>query len=159
MKHWQEKRNYQHVRDEAANVRSNIITVDGIDVEVSDEVYLAYTQLDRRERYLMEEVETDKKLSLDRLLKSGVPLEKLGMEKSPSAEDIVLQNEAWQQQEQLLSQLSEALSSLTEEEWQMIQALYWEGVSAREYARRLGVYHRTVLYWRDKVLEKLRQKF
>ena len=62
-------------------------------------------------------------------------------------------------QEQLLSQLSEALSSLTEEEWQMIQALYWEGVSAREYARRLGVYHRTVLYWRDKILEKLRQKF
>ena len=61
-------------------MRSNIITVDGIDVEVSDEVYLAYTQLDRRERYLMEEVETDKKLSLDRLLKSGVPLEKLGME-------------------------------------------------------------------------------
>ena len=53
MKHWQEKRNYQHVRDEAGNVRSNIITVDGIDVEVSDEVYLAYTQLDRRERYLM----------------------------------------------------------------------------------------------------------
>ena len=52
MKHWQEKRNYQHVRDEAGNVRSNIITVDGIDVEVSDEVYLAYTQLDRRERYL-----------------------------------------------------------------------------------------------------------
>ena len=39
MKHWQEKRNYQHVRDEAGNVRSNIITVDGIDVEVSDEVY------------------------------------------------------------------------------------------------------------------------
>lgn len=159
MKHWQEKRNYQHVRDEAGNVQANIITVDGIDVEVSDEVYLAYTQLDRRERYLMEEVETDKKLSLDRLLKSGVPLEKLGMKKSPSAEDIVLQHEAWQQQEQLLSRLSEALSSLTEEEWQMIQALYWEGVSAREYARRLGVYHRTVLYWRDKVLEKLRQKF
>lgn len=159
MKHWQEKRNYQHVRDEAGNVRSSIITVDGIDVEVSDEVYLAYTQLDRRERYLMEEAEADKKLSLDRLLKNGVPLERLGMEMSPSAEDVVLQYEAWQQQEQLLSQLSEALSSLTEEEWQMIQALYWEGVSAREYARRLGVYHRTVLYWRDKILEKLRQKF
>lgn len=159
MKHWQEKRNYQHIRDEAGNVRANIITVDGVDVEVSDEVYLAYTQIDRRERYLMEEVETSKKLSLDKLLESGVPLERLGMERSPSAEDIVLQHEAWHQQEQLLSQLAEALSSLTEEEYQLIQALYWEGVSAREYARRLGVYHRTVLYWRDKILEKLRQKF
>ena len=135
MKHWQEKRNYQHVRDQEGNVRSNIITVDGIDVEVSDEVYLAYTQLDRRERYLMEEVEVDRKLSLEKLLKSGVPLERLGMEKSPSAEDIVLQHEAWQQQKQLLSQLAEALSSLTEEEWQLIQALYWEGVSAREIGR------------------------
>ena len=107
MKHWQEKRNYQHVRAEAGNVRSNIITVDGIDVEVSDEVYLAYTQLDRRARYLMEEAEADKKLSLDRLLKNGVPLERLGMEMSPSAEDVVLQYEAWQQQEQLLSHLQE----------------------------------------------------
>ena len=63
--------------------------------------YLAYTQLDRRERYLMEEVEADRKLSLEKLLKSGVPLERLGMEKSPSAEDIILQHEAWQQQKQL----------------------------------------------------------
>lgn len=39
--------------------------------------YLAYTQLDRRERYLMEEVEADRKLSLEKLLKGGVLLEKL----------------------------------------------------------------------------------
>ena len=50
------------------------------------------------------------------------------------------------------------LSELNEEEKGLIQALFFEGVSAREYARRLGVYHRTVIYRRDKLLEKLRRK-
>jgi len=57
-----------------------VITVDGVDVEVSEEVFLAYSQADRRERYIAEEVEPGLVLSLDKLLEDGVPLEKLGVE-------------------------------------------------------------------------------
>ena len=51
MKKWQESRNYRRVRDENGRVIANIITVDGIDVEVGEEVFLAYSQMERRERY------------------------------------------------------------------------------------------------------------
>ena len=50
MKKWQEERNYRRVRNEAGEVIANIITVDGMDVEVPEDVYLAYSQADRRER-------------------------------------------------------------------------------------------------------------
>lgn len=42
MKKWQEERNYRRVRNEGGEVIANIITVDGMDVEVPEDVYLAY---------------------------------------------------------------------------------------------------------------------
>ena len=135
MKNWKENRNYRRIKDESGAVIANIITVDGIDVEVTSEVFLAYSQSDRRERYIAEELEPGKLLSLDKLREDEVPLGELGVEQEPSM-----------------------LSELNEEEKGLIQALFFEGVSAREYARRLGVYHRTVIYRRDKLLEKLRRK-
>ena len=43
MKKWQEERNYRRIYNEAGEVIANIITVDGVDVEVAEDVYLAYT--------------------------------------------------------------------------------------------------------------------
>ena len=65
MKKWQEERNYRRVRSEGGEVIANIITVDGMDVEVPEDVYLAYAQADRRERYITEEQSSGKLLSLD----------------------------------------------------------------------------------------------
>ena len=56
------------------------------------------------------------------------------------------------------TRLANALSELDEDEKSLIQALFFDGVSVREYARQLGVYHRTIIYRRDKLLEKLRRK-
>lgn len=39
MKKWQEERNYRRVRSEGGEVIANIITVDGMDVEVPEDVY------------------------------------------------------------------------------------------------------------------------
>ena len=83
MKKWQKERNYRRIRNEAGEVIANIITVDGVDVEVPEDVYLAYSQADRRERYVREEVEPGRLLSLDKLLEDEVPLEPLGVELSP----------------------------------------------------------------------------
>ena len=46
MKKWQEGRNYKRLKDEGGNVVANIITVDGVDVEVTEEVFLAYSSPD-----------------------------------------------------------------------------------------------------------------
>lgn len=86
MKKWQEKRNYRRIKDEHGHIIKNIITVDGVDVEVSEEVFLSYSQMERRERYITEEVEPGRLLSLERLLEDGVPLELLGGEQEKSAE-------------------------------------------------------------------------
>ena len=48
MKKWQKERNYRRVYDENGQVIANIITVDGVDVEVTEEVFLAYSQMDRK---------------------------------------------------------------------------------------------------------------
>lgn len=157
MKKWQEERNYRRVRNEAGEVIANIITVDGMDVEVPEDVYLAYAQADRRERYVREEMEAGKLLSLDKLLEDEVPLESLGVELGPSAEDATLEREEGSETAKQLKKLTEALSGLNTAERQLLQTLYFEGIPAREYARQLGVYHRTVLYRRDKLLEKLRR--
>ena len=157
MKKWQEERNYRRVRNEAGEVIANIITVDGMDVEVPEDVYLAYAQADRRERYVREEMEAGKLLSLDKLLEDEVPLEPFGVELALSAEDTTLEREEGSETAKQLKKLTEALSGLNTAERQLLQTLYFEGIPAREYARQLGVYHRTVLYRRDKLLEKLRR--
>ncbi len=156
MQKWQESRNYKRIKDENGEVLAYIITVDGRDIEVTEEVYQAYSQADRRERYVREEVEPGKILSLEKLLEDEVPLEKLGVEMSPSAEEAIIGKEGIRQTEQQLKRLADALAGLNTAERQLLQALYFDGLSAREYARQLGVYHRTILYRRDKLLKKLR---
>ena len=84
-------------------------------------------------------------------------LEPLGVEMSPSAEDTAAEREETSETAMQLKRLTEALSELNTAERQLMQALYFEGIPAREYARQLGVYHRTVLYRRDQLLEKLRR--
>ena len=157
MKKWQERRNYRQVKNDAGEIISYIITVDGVDVEVPEGVYRAYSQADRRERYVREEMEAGKLLSLDKLLEDDVPLEPLGVDLVPSAEATTLEQEESSETARQLKKLAEALSGLNTAERQLLQALYFEGIPAREYARQLGVYHRTVLYRRDKLLEKLRR--
>ena len=61
-----ENRNYKRVRDKDGNVVANIINVFGQDVEVSDEVFAAYSQMDRRARYIGEDIPAEgPKISLE----------------------------------------------------------------------------------------------
>ena len=90
---WQESRNYRRFKNEKGEVVRRVITVDEQDIEVSEEVFLAYSQAERRERYIAEEVVQGLVLSLDKLIEDGVPLQKLGVEPVESAEDSVVELE------------------------------------------------------------------
>lgn len=158
MKNWQKGRNYKRVKDKNGNIIANIITVDGIDVKVTEEVFLAYSQADRRERYIIQEVEPGKILSLDKLLEDRVPLDELGAGQELSAETIVLSQESRMEHAKQMNRLAVELAELDENEKQLIQALFFDCIPAREYARQIGVHLRTVQYRRDKLLKKLRQK-
>ena len=154
MKKW----HYRRIKDENGNILANIITIDGTDIEVSEAVFLAYSQADRRERYIVEEVEPRKAVSLDQLIESYAALEKLGVEPEPSTEEILVQHMDAELAAEQVVRLRKALCSLADDETQLVQALFFDGISVREYARRTGVYHHAIAYQRDKVLEKLRRQ-
>lgn len=154
MKKRPETRNYRRVRDKSGAIIANIITIDGVDVEVTEEVFLAYSQADRRERYISEEVEPRKVLSLEKLEEDGVPLASLGVEAGEDPESMMLAQERKHQVARLVS----ALAELDKSEQQLIQVLFFNGISARTYAKQLGVRLNTVQYRRDKLLKRLRQK-
>ena len=157
MKKWQETRNYRRIKDQNGII-INIITVDGVDVEVNDEVFLAYSQADRRERYITEEAEAGKLLSLEQLLERGVPFEMLGIELEESAEVSVLEQADRDLAVEQTKRLMTALSGLERDEQEVIQALFFDGVPVRAYSRQLGVRLNAVQYRRDKLLKKLREK-
>lgn len=147
MKYWQKDRNYRKYSDENGTFRY-VVTVDGEDVEVTPEVYEAYAQADRRERYGYERDE-GVLLSLDRLEEDGMQLTWLTDQNVESAEDTAIQ-------ETMIARMMEALDKLEPEERELIELLFFEGVSIRELARRAGMHLHAIQYRRDKVLEKLR---
>jgi len=159
MERCQKERNYRRIRDKDKKVIANIITIDGIDVEVTEEVFLAYSQMDRRERYLKKERSKGRELSLDWMKENGGLPGYVGSEDVSSVEDIVLQNEEQAELTVHKQLLENILSLLSEEEKQLIQALFFDGISTREYAKQIGVYQRAVIYRRGKVFGKNSQKF
>ena len=148
MEKWQENRNYRKIRDENGTVIANIITVDGRDVAVTEDVFAAYAQMDRRERYLSEDLPTGKVLSMEQLAEDGVLPDYVGAETAPSAEDCVLARESEREREELTSLLLAALIALEDRDRQLITALFYDRLSTREYARRQS-YSKMSWSWTD----------
>ena len=159
MEKWQENRNYRKIRDENGTVIANIITVDGRDVAVTEDVFAAYAQMDRRERYLSEDLPTGKVLSMEQMAEDGVLPDYVGAETAPSAEDCVLARESEREREELTSLLLAALIALEDRDRQLITALFYDRLSTREYARRIGVTQRAVIKRRDRILKDLKKYF
>jgi len=130
MKYWQKARNYRkYEREDGMFVY--IVTVDGEDVEVSAEVYQAYSQADRRERYQAERDE-NVLLSLEKLAEDEMQLSYLTDKHIESAEDTAIRS-------LLKAQLAEALALLSEEEQTLIQSIYFEGMSFRALSGQSGI--------------------
>ena len=159
MEKWQENRNYRKIRDENGTVIANIITVDGRDVAVTEDVFAAYAQMDRRERYLSEDLPTGKVLSMEQMAEDGVLPDYVGAETAPSAEDCVLARESEREREELTSLLLAALIALEDRDRQLITALFYDHLPTREYARRIGVTQRAVIKRRDRILRDMKKYF
>ena len=148
MQNWKKDRNYRKHKNEDGTFRY-VITIEDEEIEVNADIYEAYSQSDRRERYIYE-CEAGLLLSLDRFDEDGMQLSYLTDRHVESAEDTVLHGI---EQAQLLA----ALAHLNNEERELMDALFFRNISARELARESGVYHRTIIYRREKILEKLRR--
>ena len=148
MQNWQKDRNYRNFKNADGTV-SCIITIDKEDVEVNAEVYEAYSQSDRRERYCAER-DAGRLLSIEQFEESGISLESLLDEHVKSAEDSVFQT-------MLEEQMNAAFMALELNERHLIQALVIDGATERDYAASVGLSQKGVNKRKHKILEKLKK--
>lgn len=153
MKSWKKKRDYRRVRDENGEVSAHIITVGGREVEVTAEVYTAYARADRRERYTTEDrKEEDRPVSLEQLQEQHSQAGYSETNLSPSAEEIFEKLED-------RAVLRKALEKMNAEDRDLIEALFYDGVSTRDYAERAGVSHTAVIKRKNQLLKVLKKFF
>lgn len=138
MKKWQKNRNYKRIKDKDGNVVANIITVFGQDVEVSDEIFDTYSQMDRRARYIGEDIPAESEISLERTIEDGIHIETLE-NAEPSAEEICIKHENVKMRAEQVKHLPIVLARLSNDEQRLIDALFFRGLGVREYAREIGV--------------------
>ena len=146
MKNWQKDRNYRKYENSNGTF-TYVITVDGEDVEVGTEVYLAYSGADRQERYCAERY-AGRLLSLEGMDEDHVQLSYLTDEHMESAEDTAIMRI-------LTEQAVEALVCLTEEEQRLIQAVVMGDVTEQEYADIVGVSQVAVHKRKNRLLKKI----
>ena len=158
MKKWQKNRNYKRVKDKDGNVVANIITVFGQDVEVSAEVFAAYSQMDRRARYIGEDIPAENEISLERTMEDGIHIETLE-NAEPSAEEICIEHENAKMREEQAKHLSVVLAWLSDDEQRLIDALFFRGLGVREYAREINVPPMKIVRDRNRILDKLKNIF
>lgn len=158
MKNWQKNRNYKRIKDKVGNVVANIISVYGQDVKVSDEVFTAYSQMDRQERYAEELLMAEREISWEYTREEGIHIETLE-NAEPSAEEICIKHENVKMRAEQVKHLPVVFAQLNDDEKRLIDALYFRGLGVREYAREIGVSHTRVRRERDCILEKLKKYF
>ena len=158
MKKWQKNRNYKRIKDKDGNVVANIITVFGQDVEVSDEIFDTYSQMDRRARYIGEDIPAESEISLERTMEDGIHIETLE-NAEPSAEEICIEHENAKMREEQAKHLPIVLAKLSDDEKSLIDALYFRGLGVREYAREISVPPMKIVRDRNRILDKLKNIF
>ncbi len=139
------------------------IWIRGQFVEVADDVYEVYTKGSRKMRYFENDLKTERFVvgkdgqlertipsredSLDRLMEDNA---QQFSDECESVEDIVFRKIS-------VDKLHTALSQLPKQDYDLIQALYFEERTEREYAEQLGVYRSAVHKRKTRILEKLKK--
>lgn len=137
------------------------IRISGTYVEVSKEVYIAYYKGKRRMKYFEEDLKVENLIvdqeketvtvipsredSYERLLENGTQLR----DDTPGPEDAVIRN-------MMVEKLRNCLNSLSDDELELINAIYCDGISEHEFAEKTGRLQQTINYRKKKILKKLR---
>ena len=133
-----------------AENKKYMIRVDKVLVEVSCEVYRAYYSIERHTRTLDEKDARNGKvlysdLDTDELLGEEMIPDLVSERVEDTAINSVLRDK-----------LHQYLAMLPAQDMELIQALYFQCMTEREYARQIGISQKGVNKRRQRVLEKLR---
>lgn len=129
-----------------ADKEKYVIKIQGQLVEVSPEVYYAYFHMERQE----EKQQEHGVMSYDALDNAEtVGQENIADAGSPGLEENIIA-------EELRSRVRHAVAALPKAERELIQAIYYEGLSERVYAKQHGISQRGANKQRRKILSKLK---
>ncbi len=127
-----------------------IINVEGKPIEVTPEVYYAYYRMARQERGQEEKKQRNGVFSYDALdTEETVGLQAVPDRTTPSTEEMLLSKE-------LKACLHRAIENLPRAERELIQAIYFDGMTEREYAKHIGISQSGVSHRLRKTLSKIR---
>lgn len=133
-----------------ADKEKYVIQIQGQLIEVSEDVYYAYFRMDRQERWQEEKKKSHDVVSYDALDNGEmVGLESIPDTTSPSLEEITIANE-------LRDRIRHAVAALPKAERELIHAIYYEGMTEREYAQKYGISQMGANKQRRKILSKLK---
>lgn len=122
----------------------------GMLMEVTKEEYKLYYKEKRRERYIAEQAKEVGAFSYDALTTDEFNGEDILVDVNNSPEE-----EA--EQHLMVEMLLGLFQKLNPDEQALIKAIYFDGMSEREYAAKLGIYHNAVHKRKLKILEKLKK--
>ena len=133
-----------------ADKEKYMIKVEGKLIEVTPDVYYAYFRMERQERWQEEKQQGHAVVSYD-ALDDG---ETVGVEvvpdlTTPSMEEAVMTRE-------IHEKLHRAVEDLPKTERELIHAIYFDGMTTREYAKLSGLSQTGVSYRLRKILSKLK---
>ena len=133
-----------------ADKEKYMIKVEGKLVEVTPDVYYAYFRMERQERWQEEKQQGHAVMSYDALDDNKtVGVEVVPDLTTPSMEEAVMTRE-------IHEKLHRALDALPKAERELIQAIYFDGFTEKEYAVSSGLSQQGVSYRLRKILSKLR---
>ena len=133
-----------------ADKEKYIIKVEDKLVEVTPEVYYAYFRMERQERGQEEKKKRNGVMSYDTLDDGEmVGLESIADLASPSMEETAMTQE-------IHEKLHRAVNALPKGERDLIQAIYFDGFTEKEYAESSGLTQQGVSYRLKKILSKLK---
>ena len=167
MKKWQQYVNYRKIKGEDG-AEIFIITVDGVDVAVSEEIYREYAATARKMKYMELDLKRDRFLqgAFGKTVKDdngqsvALPEREVSLDKlldedwdypscEPSPEGIFMGRAD-------LDTLNQSLDELKPEERELISALFFKGMTEREYSKQTGIPQKTINDRKNRILRKLR---
>ena len=133
-----------------ADKEKYLIRLQGKLIEVSEDVYYAYFQMERQERTQEEKHQRNHVVSYDALDNGEtVGVEGVADLETPSMEELVMAKE-------LRDRLHHAIEALPKAERELIRAIYFEEMTEKEYAKRTGMSQTGISYRRRNILSKLK---
>lgn len=130
--------------------KKKFIQLDDILLEVSKKEYETIDSEEQRIKYINRTERNINLISYDKEDDNGNALKDVIPDSNYN-----LENDVSRKME--IEKLKEALLQLSDKEYSLIKALYFEQKSLREYGRIIGKHYTTIQSNRDKILEKLKK--